>query len=169
MTVGTQQDQFAAVPGVIVDGWAILFLECKPVCFLGRGDCLPLSLFEKPMTVKPVGPLQIERVAGPAAREVSPYLLQSLARHAARLSDSALARTADFLLELAEKIDRSEIASVQFSLPIPQTDLAVLLGMSAVHMSRTLKALKAMNVLGYDHGVFTIHDRTHLAELAAGS
>ena len=93
-------------------------------------------------------------------------LVRCLARHAARLSASALVRTADFLVELGEKIDSLGAAPLTIELPLSQYQLAELLGVSAVHMNRTLQHLKKLGFIRYGKGHFTLVNRAALGELA---
>ncbi len=154
-------------PGIIREGWAVLCLDGKPICFFGRGDYLPPPLFEQPMAVKPIGLLRLQVSDGRVPTDAQGLLLQALARHVARLTQTAIVKTADLLLELEGKLRADGEAPVEIRLPLNQTELAMLLGMSGVHMNRTLMALKAMNAVSHDHGVYKILDRERLAAVAA--
>ncbi len=53
-----------------------------------------------------------------------------------------------------------------FELPLPQPDLADMLGLSIVHVSRTLKELRQLNFFTWEGGRVHMRDYKRLAELA---
>ncbi|MGB6231704.1 MAG: Crp/Fnr family transcriptional regulator [Litorimonas sp.] len=80
---------------------------------------------------------------------------------------SARERIANFVLELNR---RQRIASGEMSdfvpLPVPQAFLADALGLSVVHVSRSLTGLKAQKLVGTSRSGIEILDRDGLIELA---
>jgi hypothetical protein len=158
--------QTRIAPGVISEGWAFLIYQNKPTCLLGKGDYLTALSFEAPMAIMPVGRLVVENDVTPTDGAQTGFL-RSLNRQIVRLSVSSVARTADLLLELLEKICPDEETPLRIDLPLSQSQLAELLGMSAVHMNRVLCHLDALGVVRHAKGTFMILDRVRLAELAA--
>lgn len=137
----------------------------RPVALLGKGDYLTREAFLPPMKILPIGQLVVED-SGASSPGLGPSdLLRRLGRHAARLSQSALSRTADFFLELAEKFANEGQETLEIDLPLSQSQLAQLLGMSVVHMNRTMMQLKAGNYVRYGKGILIIPDRQRLADL----
>ncbi len=81
---------------------------------------------------------------------------------------SALVRVAHLLLELGERlrlIGRADEAG--FRCPLTQADIADTLGLTSVHISRTLRQLREMRCLTFRHGFVSFDDRDRLVELAA--
>jgi CRP-like cAMP-binding protein len=78
----------------------------------------------------------------------------------------ARTRTAHLLCEMATRHDEAKAAS-GFSFPFPatQTHLADMLALTAVHVNRTLKALKAEEVVALGNRQVTVLDWERLAEL----
>lgn len=112
--------------------------------------------------------------------DVSPRLLEAwrqvrsaerlrLARHVIRLGRlSAYERTAHLLLELYERQSRLGAAEPGvLHLPLTQDMLADILGLSAVHINRTLQQLRRAGLVDYRTGRAILPDLQGLA-LAAG-
>lgn len=154
-------------PGTIVQGWALLSYENRPIGLFGKGDYLTRDLFRPPMKITPMGQLVVENGEALSSGPDHAEMLRCLGRHASRLSESALCRTADFFTELAEKIDWEGEDALEVDLPLSQSQLAALLGMSVVHMNRTMMQLKGSKIVDYKKGILTILDRERLAELCA--
>jgi CRP-like cAMP-binding protein len=95
---------------------------------------------------------------------------------AARMADqvmrlgrlSALERTAHLLLELHERMLAVQLANgPSFHMPLTQEILADILGLSIVHVNRTLQQLRRDGLIAYHAGQVTLLARDRLAELAA--
>ena len=106
--------------------------------------------------------------------DVSPRLLEAWrhfrsAEHVIRLGRlSAYERTAHLLLELYERQSRLGAAEPGvLHLPLTQDMLADILGLSAVHMNRTLQQLRRAGLVDYRTGRAVLPDLQGLA-LAAG-
>ena len=112
--------------------------------------------------------------------DISPRLMEAwrqfrsaerlrMARHVIRLGRlSAYERTAHLLLELYER--QSRLGAVEpgvLHLPLTQDMLADILGLSAVHMNRTLQQLRRAGLVDYRTGRAILPDLSGLA-LAAG-
>lgn len=79
---------------------------------------------------------------------------------------SAKERVAHLLLELNRRIASSEGELTDFiDLPVPQALLADSLGLSVVHVSRTLTRLKAEGYIGTTHSGIKILNRDKMAEM----
>ena len=90
-----------------------------------------------------------------------------LARHSVRcrkLSD--LARPADKLNELADKCEHSDQTETRLNLHLTQPEFAALLGISTVHMCRTLHSLDSTGAAQHGKGHVIITNRQILSEVA---
>lgn len=94
-----------------------------------------------------------------------------LVRHIVRLGRlSAYDRTIDLLVGLHERQRRAGMADVQsMSLPLTQEALADHLGLSIVHVNRTLQQLRRDGLITYRTGRVTLHHPERLSALAAGA
>lgn len=84
---------------------------------------------------------------------------------------SALERVADLLWELHERLDRiGLVQGGEFALPITQEHLADALGLSAVHVNRSLGTLRERGLASFRFGRVTRFNRQAMAALclAAG-
>jgi CRP-like cAMP-binding protein len=80
---------------------------------------------------------------------------------------SALERTAHFFMELAERLTLIGLATkTEFKCPLSQFVLADALGLTAIHVNRTLRQLRELNLLTLSKGSARIHDLGRLKELA---
>jgi CRP-like cAMP-binding protein len=80
---------------------------------------------------------------------------------------TGLERTAHLLLEFAyrfQEIGQSD--GKEFELPITQVDLADALGLSPVHVNRSLQALRSQSLIRTFRRTFVIEDREALVRLA---
>ncbi|RUU11352.1 Crp/Fnr family transcriptional regulator [Mesorhizobium sp. USDA-HM6] len=91
-----------------------------------------------------------------------------LAEHLAGASRrGAVERTAHLLLELACRVHRSATSYPdRFACPLTQAELGDALGLSAVHVSRVLKALRETGLASFRNGVVELHDHAGLIETA---
>jgi CRP-like cAMP-binding protein len=79
---------------------------------------------------------------------------------------SALQRLADLLLELHDRLDHIGLVDERgFYLPVTQEHLADALGLSVVHVNRSLKALRLNGMATFRFGRVSQFDRGRLAEL----
>jgi len=88
--------------------------------------------------------------------------------HIVRLSSlSAIARTAHFLLELGQRLDPNHSdADVVFHCPLTQSDFADALGMTPIHVNRTLRKLRALGLVTVERKSVRIHDWDRLCRLS---
>jgi CRP-like cAMP-binding protein len=91
-----------------------------------------------------------------------------LVRHIVRLGRmSAYDRLADFFLELHERELRAGLADRRtLSMPLTQEALADHLGLSIVHVNRTLQQLRHDGLIDYEGGRVTLRDPDRLADIA---
>ncbi|EQB12721.1 Crp/Fnr family transcriptional regulator [Sphingobium lactosutens] len=81
---------------------------------------------------------------------------------------TAMERLAQLLLELFERMRRAGLAyGQQCALPLTQTDIADATGLTAVHVNRTLQAMRAKGVLDLHSKWLRIPDLSALRDLAA--
>ena len=79
----------------------------------------------------------------------------------------AYRRTAHLICELFVRLRSvGHINGHSFALPILQNELSDMLGLSHVHMNRTLMKLRKDKLFSWQSGVVTIHDWDHLKEVA---
>jgi len=91
------------------------------------------------------------------------YLLRSITR-LGRMT--AYERVADWLLEMHERLTLAGLAcGNQFSMPMTQEMLADLLGLTSVHMNRTLQAMRRDGPVIWRSGTVTLSDPQQLATL----
>ena len=80
---------------------------------------------------------------------------------------TALARVAHLLLELGARLRLvGRAGEAGFRCPLTQADLGDALGLSSVHVNRTLKQLREMGCLTFHNGFVAFADRDRLIEIA---
>jgi CRP-like cAMP-binding protein len=80
---------------------------------------------------------------------------------------SALERTAHFFMELAERLTLVGLATeTEFACPLSQFVLADALGLTSIHVNRTLRQLREMKLLTLRRRTVTIHDLAGLRKLS---
>jgi CRP-like cAMP-binding protein len=80
---------------------------------------------------------------------------------------SALERTAHFFIELAERLSLvGLVTEAEFRCPLSQFVLADALGLTSIHVNRTLRQLRERKLLTVRRRVATIHDLAGLRKLA---
>jgi CRP-like cAMP-binding protein len=102
-------------------------------------------------------------------------LMWSAAREQSMLSEqimrlgrrNALERVSHFFVELLRRLQIvDEAGRRSFELPLTQELIADTLGLSIVHVNRTLKKLRQRGLLDIDDGRLVIHDVAALSEIA---
>jgi CRP-like cAMP-binding protein len=79
----------------------------------------------------------------------------------------ARARTAHFLCEIALRLETAGLGSRrEFELPLTQEHLGDLLGLTSIHINRTLRALGEDGIIERNRRSVTIHDWERLASAA---
>jgi CRP-like cAMP-binding protein len=80
---------------------------------------------------------------------------------------SAIERTAHFFLELHERLQMVGLSgSAEFRCPLTQYELADALGLSAIHINRTLRELREIQLMTFLEGKVAFLDREALKLLA---
>lgn len=80
---------------------------------------------------------------------------------------SSLARTAHFFCELEVRLGLVGLAEAGgYALALTQTDLAECLGLTPVHVNRTLKQLREQGLVEFRRGRVAIHDHDRLKRVA---
>ena len=70
-------------------------------------------------------------------------------------------------MELAERLSLIGLATAtEFKCPLTQFVLADALGLTAIHVNRTLRQLRELNLLSLRRGTVTIHNLAGLRKLA---
>ena len=88
--------------------------------------------------------------------------------HVARLGRmSALERLAHLLVQLHDRLDViGAVENDRFALPLPQEMLGDLLGLSTVHVNRTVQELRRQKLISTERNVVHLLDRAALDRLA---
>jgi CRP-like cAMP-binding protein len=177
-----------APPFFMLSGWACLARELDDgrrqlVAFLLPGDAVGFDLLtqsRESTKVSALTPVKIQRVRQSLMGELtgSPGLNRALAiasdQQQKRLIDqvvrlgrqTAYERCAHLFLELHARL--SEVGETQgdsFRLPVKQEVLADALGLSLVHVNRTLQQLRRDRLVEVHGGSAILHDRGALAEI----
>ena len=80
---------------------------------------------------------------------------------------SAIARVAHLLCEMRVRLGLVGLAEeLRYDLPLTQTDLAECLGLTAIHVNRTLKELRELDVVEFRGGRVEIRDLRALEKIA---
>lgn len=178
----------AVTPRLILSGWAcrqrtLADGQRQIFSFLLPGDGLGLGADPRPLDeTTTVALTRVECVDAVMLREILAlqdprhdrlrralatarrYEDACLLNHIVRLGrQSALARIAHLLLELRDRLQRAGLCSNErMHLPLTQEMLADALGLSLVHVSRTLNQMKRSQLIAMQNGWLTLLDETYL-------
>jgi CRP-like cAMP-binding protein len=103
------------------------------------------------------------------------WLAESIRRREERVFDqivrigrlTAKERVLNLLLELCDRLDAIGLVKENtFRIPLTQEVFADVLGLSVVHINRTLQQLRREGMLTIGRGAVTLHQRRRLASLA---
>lgn len=95
------------------------------------------------------------------------YRLAAEERQMAATTLSATGNLCHFVLGLHDALRRRKLAPEgSFRLPLNRKQVAAVLGLTAVHLRRVLKALESAGLLEMREGRVTLHDITRLRSLA---
>lgn len=79
---------------------------------------------------------------------------------------NALTKTAHFLLELEERLSSDGMSALgRYECPLAQHELADILGMTTVHVNRTLGELRKADLISFKSGHVDVIDRKKLVKL----
>lgn len=173
-------------PLIVLEGWlgrVKLFSDGRRqiLSFLVPGDVI-----QEPRTVHPVAPSTITALCdallcpAPAAAAEEEGLREAYAvsaaldetyllRQIARLGRmSAYERIHDWLLEMHERLMLARRAGPDsFAMPLTQETLADALGLTSVHVNRTLQSMRRDDVLEWRGGVVRLKQRSRATDEAA--
>ncbi|MEG3164800.1 Crp/Fnr family transcriptional regulator [Sphingomonas sp. PB2P19] len=170
-------------PRAIVSGWAfqqrILGDGRRQIInFLIPGDLIGVCAHRQPVeSASIVAVTEVVTCALPIAQAgtelAEAYALSAalemhyLVQHSIRLGRlTAQERLIDWFLEIQGRLKLAGIvASDQFTVPLTQELLADTLGLTNVHVNRTLQVLRREGLLGAQGGTITLTDRAHLQSL----
>lgn len=165
-----------AEPLLMVKGWAARIRELADgrrqiLSFLLPGDVIGLCDHERPLANSTVATITEVGVCTAPKRGISPALDEAyslshafeeayLIAQITRLGQlNAYERLADLLLELLERLEIAGLASGgTFTLPMTQEMLADALGLTPVHMNRTIQAMRRDNSIILKNRSLTIVD-----------
>lgn len=101
------------------------------------------------------------------AREIARMRAIRLERIVSLGRRDATRRAAHLLLEFGERLQPDNGADqAEYDCPLTQADLADCLGMTAIHINRTLRELREMGMLVFKAGTVTIFHRQRVAAFA---
>ncbi len=182
----------APPPRMLVSGWACRYRQLADgrrqiVCFVLPGDFVgPVVQPRLPSSCAVAAITQVETasakpLADAAEATDSPYPgLAHVVRMTAQLQESLLsdqivrlgqqsasARFAHLMLELGSRLYRLGLAEInRFAMPLTQEVLADALGLSVVHLNRTLQQLRRDGLLTLKSGVITFPQPDKIRVLA---
>ncbi|MBN8605420.1 MAG: Crp/Fnr family transcriptional regulator [Caulobacterales bacterium] len=162
---GRRQILHFFVPGDLLNVEALLLGERAQ-------DASIRALTEADLCSFPVESARTLFDASPAQREsLLDYTRAYIAGLSRRLADigqrSAQGRMAQLLLELWERLRaRALVTDDSFEMPVRQEHLADALGMTPVHVNRTLGALRAAGIIGFDRKTMHVLDGARLRKVA---
>ncbi|MDR7037784.1 CRP-like cAMP-binding protein [Methylobacterium sp. BE186] len=160
---GRRQITAILVPGDMCDleavlrGWADSGIKALTRCVFGE---IPLEQLADPLRQEP-----------DLARALLHQLLHHKAIDSERLLSlgqrSALQHLAHLFCELQERLETVGVAEEDgYKLPLTQSEIAELTGMTTIHVNRTLQALRGQNLIRWQKGRLSILDRPALERLA---
>ncbi|RWB25150.1 MULTISPECIES: Crp/Fnr family transcriptional regulator [unclassified Mesorhizobium] len=174
---------------IVKSGWALLYRDLlnggrQIVDTPLRGDIIDFRFVEGPRyaslsSITELAVFDVSRkelteaifAGGSLAKEVTCSLARLnaiLAEHLVNIGRrNAITRTAHFLLELEERLSIAGIsAQGRYDCPLTQHDLADILGMTAVHVNRTLRELRNADLLSFKAGHVQLINRKKLVKMA---
>ena len=181
-----ERSTFAA-PRLLLSGWAcrhrIMADGRRQILeVLIPGDILGVPSFGSIVALTPVRVAQIPIRGVHSSTGINPVVSELIAEteHEGRLRIldqimrlghmNGLERMAHLLLELQRRLLRVKLGRERtFPLPLTQQDLGDVLGMSVVHVNRTLQQLRHKKIIAYSSGELTIISAKRLAALANGT
>jgi CRP-like cAMP-binding protein len=127
---------------------------------LTRVECVDAVMLREILSLQDPRHDRLRRALAAARRYEDVCLLN----HVVRLGrQSALARIGHLLLELRDRLQRAGLCSAdRMHLPLTQETLADALGLSLVHVSRTLSQMKRNRLISMQNGWLTILDESYL-------
>jgi len=169
-----------AAPQIVLSGWAYrtrIFHDGRRqiLGFLLPGDIIGMCRQSLPLaqtTITAISPLQIFAAppAAPGSSLAEAYAISDALddtfnlRHITRLGRmTAYERLADWLLEIRHRLEfLGMVSGTSFPLPVTQEMLADTLGLTSVHVNRTLQTMRRDGLLELRGGKATLHDRERL-------
>ena len=140
-------------------------LEEVSTVALTRVECVDAMILKEILSAGDERHSRLQRALGSARRQEHAALLD----HIMRLGrQSALERLCHFFLEMRDRTRAAGLAESdeRFPLPLTQEVLADALGLSIVHLNRTLQQMKRDGLMHIHRGWLELHD-THRMELLA--
>lgn len=169
-------------PLLILDGWAARIRHLSDgrrqiLGFLLPGDLIGLCDQHRPIAASTIAAITPMSICAAPAVELSPALRRAYAvsralEHAYMLAQitrlgrmNAHERLADLLLELLERLKLAGRASGgNFALPVTQEGIADALGLTSVHVNRTLQTMRRDDEIVLKSGSLTVVNPALLAD-----
>lgn len=155
---GRRQIMRLTLPGEIVDPEATAHVSRDSIVTLSEAVLAPLdaAAFQGD-----------EALAEGFARSAALAQLELLNQIARLGRQSAIERTAHLLLELHDRLGMAGLSvRGRFELPLTQETLADVLGLTPVHLNRTVQQLRREDLIELNRHSVRIPDPAHLAEIA---
>lgn len=126
-----------------------------------------LAVYEIPRRVLVEGILSDGSIASRITRSLA-RLNAILAEHLVNVGRrNAMGRTAHFLLEMEERLTDVGVSTHEgYDCPLTQNELADILGMTPVHVNRTLRELRKAELVSFKSGHVKILNRRNLVNLS---
>ncbi|EHK52877.1 CRP/FNR family transcriptional regulator [Mesorhizobium alhagi CCNWXJ12-2] len=189
-TVISRQDDTDERIFIVKSGWGCLYRELhnggrQIIDTPLRGDIIGVRAVDGPnyATLSAISELSLFEVPKRALdramllhQAIGSTLTRAIARQNSILAEhlinagrrNAITRTAHLLLELEERLAAYGLAARgRFDCPLTQQDLADILGLTAVHVSRTFGALRKADIASFKAGSVEIINRTKLMKLSS--
>lgn len=160
------------------DGRRVIREVYVPGDLIGFGSALRTRPVAEVVALQPVTlqAVDVGVVSGLLAQRTTAtylaWLIGEAHRRAGARADSlvrfnAQERLAEMLVDLHERLRHRElVAHGSFNLPMTQQQVADHLGLTVVHVSRTLRSLREEKIANIERRVVTIHDMERLQRLA---
>jgi CRP/FNR family transcriptional regulator len=161
------------------DGRRVIPEIYVPGDLIGFGTALRTRPADEVVAIQPVTvqALDADSVSGLLARPSTAtylaWLISEAQQRAERRADrlarfDAQERLAEMLVDLHERLRRRELATAgSFNLPLTQQQIADHLGLTVVHVNRTLRLLREEKIAIVDKHVVMIRDMARLRRLAS--
>jgi CRP-like cAMP-binding protein len=174
---------------VINSGWGCIYRDLangdrQIIDVPLKGDIFGIRTVDGPNwnSFASITELSVFEVSGPALGKMlgvlpglSNFLMRSIARQNSIVTEhltnagrrNALVRTGHYLLELAARLASiGEDTELGYDCPLTQHELADALGLTAIHVNRTLRELREHDLVSFRSGFVEFLNRSKLAKIS---
>ncbi|NIK12049.1 Crp/Fnr family transcriptional regulator [Alkalibacillus almallahensis] len=119
---------------------------------------IPIEAFENLLIQKPKISIKVMRVMGKKILDLQSRVQQISTK-------TVFERTVSMLIQLTDELGENETSGeITLNLPITNTDLANMVGVTRESVNRTFNQLKKSNIITYDRNYVIVHDYEALLE-----